>query len=223
MRDASKLTIGLLIIVVSSMFLVTAFSGPVGAKAKTPIEDGPPPLPGDGLMVTRGDGWVKIGLANENFPGKGQTPRTVIGTIRFTGAKVIGWQNSIGTPMEFPMDEVSFTMGGNTVDFAMYVLPHADAFRLFLEYEPGNSQTNHGEDTPEAGGHDHGSDGINDDNGRTGNNGNGRSGGAGGGQNANANAKMTIYFGYTENCPATAFVGSSGTPYDDGRPIPLME
>ncbi|UCE74100.1 MAG: hypothetical protein JSV56_13950 [Methanomassiliicoccales archaeon] len=225
MRNTSKMTMGLLAIVVSSMFLVTAFSGTVGAKAKTPIEDGPPPLPGDGLIAKRGDGWVNIGLSNENFPGKSDTPRIVEGTIKFTGAKVIGFQNSLGTPMEFPVDYIRFTVGGNIVEFGMAVQPHADAFRLYLEYEPGSSQTDNGEDTPEAGGHDHGSDGVHDDNGRTGNNGAGKApaGNSGGGGGSNAMAKMTITFSYTENCPATTFVGSSATPYADRVPIPLME
>ncbi|UCE36615.1 MAG: hypothetical protein JSW00_14010 [Thermoplasmata archaeon] len=223
MRIKKKQVIGLLTIVVSSMFLLSAFSGTVGAKAKTPIVDGQPPLPGEGLIASRGDGWVKLGLANENFPGKSDTPRIVEGTIKFTGAKVIGFQNSLGTPMEFPVDYISFTVGGNIVEFGMAVQPHADAFRLFLEYEPGNSQTDNGEDTPEAEGHDHDSDGINDDNGRTGNNGKGKSGGAGAGNSANANAKMTITFSYTEGCPNITFVGSSAIPYADGKPIPLME
>lgn len=210
----------LLTIVVSSMFLVTAFSGTVGAKAKTPIEDGPPPLPGEGLIAKRGDGWVRIGLANENYPGKGISPRIVTATIKFTGAKVIGYQNIY---MEFPSDSISYTIGGNTVEFTLTVLPHMDLFKLFLGYVPGNSQTDNGEDTPEAKGHDHGSDGIHDDNGRTGNNGKGTSEGAGAGRNSNANAKMTITFNYTEGCPAITFVGTSGTPYADGVPIPLME
>jgi hypothetical protein len=225
MRTQRKWTIGVLTIVVSSMFLVTAFSGTVAAKTRTPIVDGGYTFPGQGLIAERGDGWVFIALVTENLPSGPLGYRSTWGTIKFDGAKVVGFKNNYPGAVDEQgngiyttdayEDEVFYTIGGETVNFYLNVYPDWDSFWLYLEYKPGNSKTNNGQDTHEAKGHDHATDGIHDDNGRTGNNGLGIA--------PLAKVTMTITFSRAVGCTKTTYVGPSGTPYADGVPIPLMD